>query len=127
DADAVLARGADAVGVAAEQESRQLPVAGLGLDDVALGRAPIRLFERGAAIADPHIEVELVEAALDLDRALWVAVLADGLDRLVDAEGDAHQHVRARAPLPAGVVEEFVHLPPPARPRPTHPPPHPLP
>src|SRR5215470_19890482 len=95
---AVLDRDADAIGVLAQHEAGQLAIAGLGLHDLATGGPLLRELELGAAIADLHIEIELVEMALDHDRALRVAVLADGLDRLVDAERHPYHHIRARAP-----------------------------
>src|SRR5262245_42387270 len=98
---AVPDRGADAIGILPEHEPGQPPIARFGLDDLLYRRPFIGKLERRAAIADPHIEVEFVEARLDRDRPPRLAVFADGLDRLVDGECDADHHVRARAPAPS--------------------------
>ena len=69
----VLHRGAHTIGIAPEQESGELPIAGLGLHDSAFGRALLRQFQRLSAIADLHVEVEFIEMRLDDDRPLRLA------------------------------------------------------
>ena len=61
-------------------------------------------------IGDLHVEIEFVEVRLDHDRTLRLAMLANGLDRLLDPKGDAHHDVGARAPSAPGRVEELVDL-----------------
>src|SRR5207344_601831 len=53
---------------------------------------------------------ELVEMRFDRDRPLRLAMLANGLDRLVDAERNADHDVGTCAPAPTGRVEELVDL-----------------
>src|SRR6478752_7911030 len=107
---AVLDRGANAVGVHAQHISGQPPIARIGLHYLLPGRPLIGKLQRLAAVADPYIEVELVEMRFDRDRSLRLAVLANGLDRLVDAKRNADHDVGTCAPAPAGRVEEFVDL-----------------
>ena len=79
---AVLDRRADAVGIHPQHVSGQPPVARFGLHDLPSGGPLIGKFQRRAAVADPHVEVEFVEVRFDDDRPFRLAVLADGLDRL---------------------------------------------
>src|SRR4029079_3510226 len=62
---AVLDRGANAVGVYAHLISGQPQGARIGLHDLLSGRPLVGKLQRLAAVADPHIEVELIEMRFD--------------------------------------------------------------
>lgn len=71
-----------AISIAPEHEPGEPPLPILGGHDLLVAGPPVRQLERSARVGHPEVEVELVEARLNLDRPRRRAAVDDGLDRL---------------------------------------------
>src|SRR3989442_10621693 len=78
----------DAVGALTEQIAGKQPLAVLARHDLLRRGLAVRNGQRRADITDSHIEVEFVEACLDLDAAMGLTYHFEYLDHAEDRPAD---------------------------------------